>query len=97
MLSDAEQRRLKEIERGLQSDDPGFADRLDHGMQRNPRNWPRMTAGWLIAAAWIMGLSRLGGVAPMGCRAGTFGGIARSGELGGSGSPMGARENHRTG
>jgi hypothetical protein len=59
MLSDAEQRRLKEIERGLQSEDPGFADRVGHGMERNPRNWPRMTAGWLIAAAWIMGLAVL--------------------------------------
>lgn len=60
MLSDAEQRRLTEIERGLQSDDPGFADRLGHRMQRNSRNQPRRKAlGWLIAAALVMGLAVL--------------------------------------
>ena len=60
MLSDAEQRRLTEIERGLQSDDPQFAERLGHVKQRGPYKWPGMTArGWLIAAALIMGLAVL--------------------------------------
>ena len=60
MLSDAEQRRLTEIERGLRSEDPEFADRFGHVMQRRPQKWRSMTArGWLIAAALIMGLAVL--------------------------------------
>jgi hypothetical protein len=60
MLSDAEQRRLTEIERGLQSEDPEFANRFGHVKQRGPQNWPGVTArGWLIAAALIMGLAVL--------------------------------------
>jgi hypothetical protein len=60
MLSDAEQRRLTEIERGLQSEDPKFANRFGHITQRSPRKWPGMTArDWLIAAALIMGLAVL--------------------------------------
>lgn len=66
MLSDAEQRRLTEIERGLQSEDPEFADRLGHNMQRTPRTRRRRTApGWLIAAAVIMGLAVLTGSSAM--------------------------------
>ena len=60
MLSDAEQRRLTEIERGLRSEDPEFADRLGHVMQSHPHKWRGMTArAWLIAAALIMGLAVL--------------------------------------
>jgi hypothetical protein len=60
MLSDAEQRRLMEIERGLRSEDPEFADRFGHVMQRDPRKWRGMSArGWLIAAVLIMGLAVL--------------------------------------
>jgi hypothetical protein len=60
MLSDAEQRRLTEIELGLRSADPEFAERFGHVMQRGPRKWPSMTArGWFIAAALIMGLAVL--------------------------------------
>jgi hypothetical protein len=60
MLSDAEQRRLTEIERGLRSADPEFADRFDHVMQSHPQKWRGMTArAWLIAAALIMGLAVL--------------------------------------
>jgi hypothetical protein len=60
MLSDAEQRRLTEIERGLQSEDPEFAERFGHVMPRGPHKWPGMTArGWLLAAALIMGLAVL--------------------------------------
>jgi hypothetical protein len=60
MLSDAEQRRLTEIERGLRSADPEFADRFEHVMQRHPHQWRGMTARfWLIAAALVMGLAVL--------------------------------------
>jgi len=60
MLSDAEQRRLTEIERGLRSEDPEFADRFGHVMQRGPQKWRGLSArGWLIAAALIMGLAVL--------------------------------------
>jgi hypothetical protein len=60
MLSDAEQRRLTEIERGLQSEDPEFAERFGHVMRRGPQKWNGMTTrGWLIAAAVIMGLAVL--------------------------------------
>jgi hypothetical protein len=60
MLSDAEQRRLTEIERGLRSADPEFIERFGHGIQRGPQKWRGMTArGWLIAAALIMGLAVL--------------------------------------
>jgi hypothetical protein len=60
MLSDAEQRRLTEIERRLRSEDPEFAERFGHVLQRGPRKWCSMTArGWLIAAALVMGLAVL--------------------------------------
>lgn len=56
MLSDAEQRRLTEIERGLRSEDPEFADRFGHVMQSRRHEWRGMTArAWLIAAVLIMG------------------------------------------
>jgi hypothetical protein len=60
MLSDAEQRRLTEIERRLRSEDPEFVERFGHGMQGTPQKWRSMTArGWLIAAALTMGLAVL--------------------------------------
>jgi len=60
MLSDAERRTLTEIERGLRSEDPEFADRFGHVMQGRPHKWRGMTArAWLIAAALIMGLAVL--------------------------------------
>jgi len=60
MLSEPEQRRLTEIERGLRSEDPEFADRFGHVMQSRPHKWRGMTArAWLIAAVLIMGLAVL--------------------------------------
>ena len=60
MLSEAEQRRLKEIEHGLRSADPEFADRFAHAMQSQPNKWRGLTAHvYLIAAALIMGLAVL--------------------------------------
>jgi hypothetical protein len=60
MLSDAEQRRLTEIELGLRSEDPEFVDRFGHVMQSRPHKWRGMTArAWLIAAGLIMGLAVL--------------------------------------
>ena len=44
MLSDAEQRRLTEIERRLRSEDPEFVERFGHAMQRGPQKWRSMTA-----------------------------------------------------
>jgi hypothetical protein len=55
MLSDSEQRRLTEIERGLRSEDPQFVARFGHGMLPGSRSWHGMTArGWLIAAGLTM-------------------------------------------
>ncbi|MFJ5599951.1 DUF3040 domain-containing protein [Micromonospora parva] len=60
MLSDAEQHRLTEIERGLRLEDPEFADRFGQVMQSRPHKWRGMSArGWLIAAALIMALAVL--------------------------------------
>jgi hypothetical protein len=61
VLSDSEQRRLAEIELGLQSEDPEFTERFGHALQRGAPRW-RMTArGWLIAAALLAGLAVLTG------------------------------------
>jgi len=60
MLSDAEQRRLMEIERRLRSEDPEFAERFGHVLRRGPRKWRVMTPRcWLIAATLIMALAVL--------------------------------------
>jgi Protein of unknown function (DUF3040) len=60
VLSDAERRRLTEIERGLRSEDPEFADRFGHVTQSRTHRWRGMSArAWLIAAALIMGLAVL--------------------------------------
>ena len=62
MLSDAEQRRLTEIESGLRSEDPELAERFGHVMLRCPQEWRGMTArGWLLAAALLMGFAVLMG------------------------------------
>ncbi len=60
VLSDAEQRRLMEIERRLRSDDPEFAERFGHVLRCGPRKW-RITNSrcWLIAATLIMALAVL--------------------------------------
>jgi hypothetical protein len=60
MLSDAEQRRLTEIEDGLRSADPQFVENFGHESQSGPIKWRGMTPrGWLLAAAWAMGLAVL--------------------------------------
>jgi hypothetical protein len=60
MLSDAEQRRLAQIEHELRSDDPEFAERFNRVTLRCPQEWRGMTAGgWLLAAALLMGLAVL--------------------------------------
>jgi hypothetical protein len=60
MLSDAERRRLMEIEGRMRSDDPEFADRFSHVLRRGPRTWRIMTTRrWLIAATLVMALAVL--------------------------------------
>ncbi|UQU62249.1 DUF3040 domain-containing protein [Couchioplanes caeruleus] len=60
MLSDAEQRRLSEIERELQADDPRFVARCSGMAARHPARWGGMTARmWLVTAALTMGLAVL--------------------------------------
>jgi hypothetical protein len=62
MLSDAEQRRLTNIEQELRSEDPEFAERFGHVTLRTPQQWPGTTArGWLLAAALVMGSAVLMG------------------------------------
>jgi hypothetical protein len=60
MLSDAERRRLTEIELGLRLEDPHFVERFGREGQRGPDTWCGMTArGWLMVAALTMGLAVL--------------------------------------
>src|SRR5687767_8476499 len=60
MLSDAEQRRLTEMERRLRAEDPEFAERFGHALRRGPQKRRSATArDWLIAAALLMGLAAL--------------------------------------
>lgn len=60
MLSDAEQRRLTQIELELRADDPRFVARFHHRGQRRPNKWCGMTARvWLLVAAMTMGLAAL--------------------------------------
>ena len=47
MLSDAEQRRLTEIEAQLRADDPAFVQRFDDEEQRQPSHWWRGLAALL--------------------------------------------------
>jgi hypothetical protein len=68
MLSDAERRRLNEIERDLRSQDPSFAERISTATaQRATRQWCGMGAvDWLLAgvvAACLSILLRSGGMA----------------------------------
>jgi hypothetical protein len=52
MLSDADRRRLAEIERELQAQDPAFARRLSNTTPRSPAQWCGMGAtSWLVASA----------------------------------------------
>lgn len=47
MLSNDEQRCLTEIEAGLRTDDPGFAQRIKEGARHRPARW------WHVAAALL--------------------------------------------
>jgi len=53
MISDAERRRLDEIERLLRQEDPAFARRFD-GRTRTPRNARTMVRATLLAALAIV-------------------------------------------
>lgn len=57
MLSDAEQRRLSEIEAKLRNDDPVFVQRFDNGPRR-PRwhRWAATTALVVASAVTCLGL-----------------------------------------
>jgi hypothetical protein len=60
MLTGPEQRRLTEIERGLQAEDPEFVERFGQVPRSSPWRWRGLTArGWLIAAALTLGLAAL--------------------------------------
>lgn len=60
MLSNAEQRSLTEIERGLRLTDPEFVDRLAQVMPSRPPKWRGMSArAWLLTAVLIMGVAAL--------------------------------------
>jgi hypothetical protein len=76
MLSDAEQRKLTEIERGLRSEDPEFAERLGHVLQRRPQRWRTTARHWLIAAALITGLAVLMSSAAMALAALSVAGVS---------------------
>jgi hypothetical protein len=60
MLSDAERRRLTEIERTLRSADPEFVQRFRSLAGSDPHTcWGVTARGWLIAAALGMSLAIL--------------------------------------
>jgi hypothetical protein len=68
MLSDAERRRLAEIERDLKAEDPSFAERLSNTAPPSPAaRWCGMSAlGWLVIAVLAAGpaiLLKSGGMA----------------------------------
>jgi hypothetical protein len=44
MLSDAEQRRLTDMESQLRSDDPAFVQRFDERQRRPPHSWRGLAA-----------------------------------------------------
>ena len=61
MLSDAEQRRLAQIEAGLRADDPSFARRFDR--RPTPSRRRRVIAGSvLIVSLAVLVVAALGGV-----------------------------------
>jgi hypothetical protein len=57
MLSDAERRRLAEIERDLKAQDPSFAERLSNTALPSPvARWCGLSAvGWLATAVFAAG------------------------------------------
>jgi ferric-dicitrate binding protein FerR (iron transport regulator) len=56
MLSDAEQRRLTEIELSLRADDPRFARRFDARANRRPRRRWQAVVALLVAIAALVGV-----------------------------------------
>ncbi|SCE67107.1 Protein of unknown function [Micromonospora coriariae] len=59
MLSDAEQRKLTEIELNLQTEDPLFVRSFSDRSRWRSRRWGMTGRGWLIMSALIMCLAVL--------------------------------------
>jgi hypothetical protein len=59
MLSEAEQRRLTEIERSLKADDPGFVQRFNPPEQPRPRQWRGIAALLVFVVAVAVAVTGL--------------------------------------
>lgn len=60
MLSDAEQRRLAEIEQAMRADDPSFARRISTAPQSTTVHWVGLgPVGWLMVAVTGLCLAML--------------------------------------
>jgi hypothetical protein len=88
MLSDAEQRRLTEIEFQLRTDDPAFVQRFDDERQRRPGH------SWRGVAA-LLGLSVAVTVAGIGLILGNVGAVIIGLTAIGAGTTMWIRRRHR--
>jgi hypothetical protein len=89
MLSDAEQRRLTELESQLRTDDPAFVQRFDDELQRRPRH------RWRGLAA-LLGLNVAMTVAGFGLILGNVGTVIVGLTAIGAGTIMWIRRRHRS-
>lgn len=89
MLSDAEQRRLTEIESGLRLDDPTFLQRFDNSGRRRSRRWWRGAIG-------LFGLSIAVTVAGFGLVLGNAGAAVAALTAIGAGTAMWVTHRRRT-
>ena len=89
MLSDAEQRRLTEMESQLRTDDPDFVQRFDDELQRRPRH------RWRGLAA-LLGLNVAMTVAGFGLILGNVGTVIVGLTAIGAGTAMWIRRRHRS-